>query len=154
MNDENGHINHTLVKAPYIRLIEELHSENFDVVKLWDIRLTQPNADFIEIEAIHSLEHCFLFLLPNLLEGYINIHPYGCRTGFELVTIGDKSKADIIESFRGCLMEIGNLTEVPWANIRECGNYREHSIEKAKSRADEMLKYYDEWSVVFDEPAD
>lgn len=89
MNDttiESFTLDHSKVKAPYVRLISEQTGPAGDVISNYDVRLTQPNVQEIPTGAIHTLEHLLALYLRPQLEGYIDCSPYGCRTGFHLLT--------------------------------------------------------------------
>ncbi len=44
---ESFELDHTIVKAPYVRLIGEETGPKGDVISNYDIRLVQPNEDSI-----------------------------------------------------------------------------------------------------------
>lgn len=56
MNVESFNLDHTKVKAPYIRVAGYKEGKVDQVVK-YDIRFTQPNVEQMPMRAMHTLEH-------------------------------------------------------------------------------------------------
>ena len=46
---ESFELDHTIVKAPYVRLIGEETGPKGDIISNYDIRLVQPNEDSIRL---------------------------------------------------------------------------------------------------------
>ena len=82
---ESFTLDHTKVKAPYVRVAGYERHRLGSVVQKFDLRFLQPNADAIPTAALHTLEHLLAFGLREELEGVIDISPMGCRTGFYLI---------------------------------------------------------------------
>ena len=54
-------------------------------VTTWDIRFVKPNTPpFLEMPAVHTIEHLFATFVRNsaFSEQIIDFGPMGCRTGF------------------------------------------------------------------------
>ena len=79
---ESFKLDHTKVKAPYIRKCCELKGTNGDIVTKFDLRFLQPNEETFGTAAIHGLEHLLATYLRETLDGIIDLSPMGCRTGF------------------------------------------------------------------------
>lgn len=60
---ESFELDHTKVKAPYVRYINTQKGPNGDVISNYDIRLTQPNEEAIPTAALHTIEHMIAVLL-------------------------------------------------------------------------------------------
>ena len=132
-------LDHTKVKAPFIRKCTVYQGDMGDTVTKYDIRFTQPNEAELESAGIHTLEHLMATYMRNYMDGIIDLSPMGCRTGFYLTVWGspdtDHIKSVVIKS----LGDVINSDEVPAVNPIQCGNYRLHSLELAKSYAQAVL---------------
>lgn len=51
---ESFTLDHTKVKAPYVRLISEEKGPNGDIVSNFDVRLCQPNRQEIPTGVMHT----------------------------------------------------------------------------------------------------
>jgi S-ribosylhomocysteine lyase len=132
---ESFTLDHTAVKAPYVRLIGTETGLRGDVISNFDVRLVQPNEQEIPTAALHTIEHAIAGLLRDRIEGVIDISPFGCRTGFHLLMWGEPSVVDVVAAVRGSLTAIAEeLTEdeVPGVSAYSCGNYRDHSLHGAR----------------------
>ena len=92
---ESFTLDHTKVKAPYVRLISEEKGPNGDIVSNFDVRLCQPNRQEIPTGVMHTLEHLFALYLRPRISGYLDCSPFGCRTGFHLLAWGKHSSEDV-----------------------------------------------------------
>lgn len=140
---ESFTLDHTKVKAPYVRLISKEVGPKGDVVSNFDIRLTQPNQMFIPTGGMHTLEHLLALTLRPRLTGYLDCSPFGCRTGFHLLTWGEHSANEVANALKEALHEI--VEEIEWEDVpgtleKECGNYRDHSLFCAKEYAKQVLE--------------
>ena len=136
---ESFTLDHTKVKAPFIRKCTVYQGEKGDLVTKYDIRFTQPNEDEMQSDGIHTLEHLMATYMREYLEGIIDLSPMGCRTGFYLTVWGDKSVAEIKNATEKALIQVTKATDVPAVNEVQCGNYRLHCLDKAKSYAKKVL---------------
>lgn len=139
---ESFTLDHTKVKAPYVRLITTETGPNGDVVSNFDLRLTQPNETAVPTAGLHTIEHLLASLLRDRLDGVIDCSPFGCRTGFHLITWGEHSTTEVAEALKGSLDEIANKVEwkdVPSVDKYSCGNYRDHSLFSAKEWSKKIL---------------
>ena len=140
---ESFELDHTLVKAPYIRLISEEVGPSGDVISNYDIRLVQPNENAIPTAGLHTIEHLFAKLIRERIDGMIDCSPFGCRTGFHMIMWGKHSTTEIAKVIKSSLEEIANVTsweDVPGTTIESCGNYKDHSLFTAKEWAKLILK--------------
>ncbi|MGM0214601.1 S-ribosylhomocysteine lyase [Enterococcus sp. AZ109] len=135
---ESFTLDHTKVKAPYVRLIAEEAGKKGDVIANYDLRFLQPNEKEMPTGAIHTLEHLLADLLRDRLDGIIDVSPFGCRTGFHLITWGVPSSTEVAKALTDVLTTIVNETkweDVQGVDIESCGNYRDHSLFGAKEYA-------------------
>ncbi len=139
---ESFTLDHTKVLAPYVRLITEETGQKGDVISNYDLRLVQPNADSIPTAGLHTIEHLLASLLRDRLTGVIDCSPFGCRTGFHLITWGKHSTTEVAQALKSSLEEIAYKTEwkdVPGTDIYSCGNYKDHSLFSAKEWSKKIL---------------
>jgi S-ribosylhomocysteine lyase len=80
-------LDHTRVRAPYVRLAVSTPAPRGDIISKFDLRLVQPNQAEVPTAPLHTIEH----LLAGYLRGalaetgageIIDASPMGCRTGF------------------------------------------------------------------------
>lgn len=135
VNVESFSLDHTKVKAPFVRKCEVKTGKKGDKVTKFDLRFMQPNEDFMDISSIHTLEHLLAGYMREVMEGIIDISPMGCRTGFYMITWDDVSVEKVIETLNYGLTKVIGSEEIPAANEIQCGNYRDHSLEGAKKIA-------------------
>ncbi|MCI5871614.1 S-ribosylhomocysteine lyase [Streptococcus sp.] len=140
---ESFELDHTIVKAPYIRLISEEFGPKGDVITNFDVRLVQPNADAIPTSGLHTIEHLLAKLIRQRMDGLIDCSPFGCRTGFHMIVWGQPTATDIAKVIKSSLEEIATKTtweDVPGTTIESCGNYKDHSLFSAKEWAKLILE--------------
>jgi S-ribosylhomocysteine lyase len=135
---ESFNLDHTKVTAPFVRLASKKTGEKGDVVTKFDIRFTQPNKEFMSTGEIHTLEHLAAENLRDELPSIIDFSPMGCRTGFYLTLFGDVDEAFIAPKMSTVLKKVAAWdisTPIPGNKAEECGNYKDHDVNAAKTRA-------------------
>lgn len=140
---ESFELDHTKVKAPYVRLITVEEGPKGDKISNFDLRLVQPNKNAIPTGGLHTIEHLLASLLRDRLDGVIDCSPFGCRTGFHLITWGEHTTTEVAKALRDSLKAIrDDITweDVPGTTIESCGNYRDHSLFSAKEWCNDILK--------------
>lgn len=140
---ESFELDHTIVKAPYVRLISEESGPKGDIITNFDIRLVQPNEDAIPTAGLHTIEHLLAQLIRERIDGLIDCSPFGCRTGFHMIMWGQPTANDIAQVIKASLEEIATVTsweDVPGTTIESCGNYKDHSLFSAKEWAKLILE--------------
>ena len=100
---ESFQLDHTKVKAPYVRYIDTQTGPNGDVISNYDLRLVQPNENAIPTGGLHTIEHTIAVLLRERIDGYIDCSPFGCRTGFHLLTWGEHSTEEVARALKEAL---------------------------------------------------
>lgn len=136
---EFGHIDHRAVKAPYLRVADAQMGPEGGVAVLYDLRLSQPNAEILPADALHSLEHCFLWLLPDLLPGFLGVGPMGCQTGLYLTTAYPVGRPLMTKAVVSALKRITQLDEVPYHSEALCGMAKNHDLAGAKAVAHKVV---------------
>ena len=140
---ESFELDHTAVKAPYVRLISEEKGPKGDVITNFDIRLVQPNHNSMDTAGLHTIEHLLAKLIRQRMDGMIDCSPFGCRTGFHMIVWGQPTSTDIAKVIKDSLEEIAHVTkweDVPGTTIESCGNYKDHSLFSAKEWAKLILE--------------
>ena len=121
-------------------------------ITTYDLRTRIPNADdFMDHITMHSLEHMFATYVRNSDMGgdVIYFGPMGCRTGFYLL-VRNADNARVLETVKSVLRTIADDADVMFGNTRkECGNYRELSLDSAKVECRRYLAALEEREQTF-----
>ena len=116
-------------------------SDQKDGVVTYDLRFCRPNAGgYLSVRTIHTVEHLFAAGIRSgvLGESVLYFGPMGCRTGFYLL-IKDTGFESVLAEVKRVLDFITNFSgKIPGASEKECGNFRNHDLARAKQ---ECLKY-------------
>lgn len=111
-------------------------------VTTYDMRTRKPNmGDYMDNITMHSLEHMFATYVRNSDIGadVIYFGPMGCRTGFYLL-VSNADNAEVLAVVKTVLKKIAfEATEMFGDSRIECGNYRELSLDAAKTEAKRYL---------------
>ena len=126
---ESFELDHTKVKAPFVRKCTVLTGDMGDVVTKFDIRFTQPNVSEMQSEGIHTLEHLLATYLRDTDEAFaskiIDISPMGCRTGFYMTIWGEWEPAVIADEVNKALKLVADA-----AYERNDGEEKEQDSEQ------------------------
>ena len=121
----------------------------------YDLRTRKPNCgDYMDNITMHSVEHMFATYVRNseIGEKVIYFGPMGCRTGFYLL-VRDVEPSKVADIVRKTLVNIINHGGEMFGNTRkECGNYKELSLEAAKVEAKRYLEFIPEGKSDFSYP--
>lgn len=147
MNVESFNLDHTKVKAPYVRVADRKELPGGDVLIKYDVRFAQPNQQHLDMPAIHSLEHLTAELMRNHTDKLIDFSPMGCQTGFYALILGVEMP-EFLQILEATLQDIIAATEVPAANEVQCGWGANHSLVDAQSAARNFLASRAEWEEV------
>ena len=113
-------------------------------VTTYDMRTRRPNnpeGDYMDNLTMHSLEHMFATYIRNSGIGadVIYFGPMGCRTGFYLL-VRNADNSVVLSAVMDTLKRISEHSgEMFGASRKECGNYRELSLDAAKLEAKRFL---------------
>ncbi len=105
-----------------------------DVVT-YDLRTRTPNAgDYMDDLTIHSVEHMLATFMRNGEIGseVVYFGPMGCRTGFYLLVRDSVKPENVRIALIEALKNTEEAGEMFGASRKECGNYRELSLDAAK----------------------
>lgn len=104
-------------------------------VTTFDLRTRTPNGgDYMDDLTMHSVEHMAATFLRNseISDKVIYFGPMGCQTGFYLLT-RDLAPEKVLEVLKYCLYKITVYDgEMFGASRKECGNYKNLSLDAAK----------------------
>ena len=104
-------------------------------ITTYDLRTRKPNAgDYMDNLTMHSVEHMFATYIRNssIGDSVIYFGPMGCRTGFYLL-VRDQAPETVLAEIQAVLAAIvAHDGEMFGASRKECGNYRELSLDAAK----------------------
>lgn len=143
---ESFTMDHTKVKAPFVRKCGKIITQKGDIISKFDLRFTQPNKEIMPTGAVHGLEHLLAGFIREELSDVVDISPMGCRTGFYLILVGDRQEDEILKAWINSLKKVIESNEIPAANEIQCGNYRDLSLfgakEYAKSVLSKLIKKY------------
>lgn len=149
MNVESFNLDHTKVKAPYIRKVTTIEGEHGDVIRKYDIRFCQPNKEYMNMPGLHALEHLLAENIRNHIDNVVDLSPMGCQTGFYLMLMNQDSDDLVYKAVENTLKDVIVATEIPADNEVQCGNAASHDLEDAKKIAKKMLDKKDEWHEIF-----
>lgn len=144
---ESFKVNHDILqKGMYISRID-------GDITTYDIRMKRPNNeenDYLSNAEMHTFEHLFATYVRNTeySENIIYVGPMGCRTGFYFLVRDKISHEQALNLFKDSLNFIKDFKgKIPGTNKIECGNYKEHDLNGAKSIAEDMAKVLENWTV-------
>lgn len=124
-------------------------------ITTYDLRTRIPNADdYMDSVTMHSMEHMFATYVRNSDIGASVIYfgPMGCRTGFYLLVRGLDNGTVLREVKKVLGLIAAHGGEMFGATRKECGNYRELSVESAKTEAKRYLENLEKREQTFEYP--
>ena len=129
-------VNHDYIdEGIYISRIDE-------DITTYDMRTRKPNmGDYMDNLTMHSVEHMFATYIRNsdIADRVIYFGPMGCQTGFYLLVRATPCEVvlnSVIETLEKIITHDGDM---PGAKREECGNYKNLSLEAAKTEAKRYL---------------
>ncbi|MCK6539609.1 MAG: S-ribosylhomocysteine lyase [Anaerolineales bacterium] len=144
-----GELDHRLLKAPHVKLRAATQGPTGGVVYAVDLRINQPNSTFLSSTEMHSFEHFLLWGFQKYMpQNFISVGLMGCQTGFYLILFNEGRAGAIMDAYEKILNDILAAGEVPYANIAQCGNYKNHSLEMAQALARRVLDAKANWRQV------
>lgn len=138
---ESFDLDHTKVRAPYVRIAGVKHTPKGDTITKYDLRLTQPNQEAIDSSTLHTLEHLLAGYLRDHLQDVLDVSPMGCRTGMYMAVIAEPAAEQVRVAFEQALKDVASHGEtIPGVSELECGNFRDHNLQTAKEVAHKVLE--------------
>lgn len=119
-------------------------------ITTYDIRMAVPNSgNYLENDGLHTFEHLFATFMrsSNWAENVIYVGPMGCRTGFYLLMRNTPNEIaiDLVKKAMDFIADFSG--DIPGATEKECGNYKDHDLKKAKNYAKLMRKVLENYSL-------
>jgi S-ribosylhomocysteine lyase len=144
-----GELDHRRLKAPHVKLRSLREGPGGDAVYCVDLRINQPNTVFLSSTEMHSFEHFLLWGFQKYMPAqFLSVGLMGCQTGFYLVLFNEGRAEQICTVYESILGDVLKASEVPYANIQQCGNHRNHSLEAAQKLARRVLDGKSNWRQV------
>ncbi len=144
-----GELDHRKLKAPHVKLRAATPGATGDIVYSVDLRINEPNSVFLSSTEMHSFEHFLLWGFQKYLpQNFISIGLMGCQTGFYLILFNEGRAGVIRDTYEAILKDVLVASEVPYANIAQCGNYKNHSLEMAQALARRILGAKTNWNKI------
>ncbi len=139
-------VDHTKMPAPAVRVAKTMKTPSNDTITVFDLRFCRPNEDVLSSEGIHTLEHLYAGFMREHLNGdgveIIDISPMGCRTGFYMSLLGTPDELRVAKAWKESMediLKVEKQDDIPELNVYQCGTYKMHSLEDAKSIANNIL---------------
>ena len=139
-------VDHTIMPAPAVRRAKGMKTPSGDDITVFDLRFVRPNEEILSSEGIHTLEHLFAGFMREHLNSsdteIIDLSPMGCRTGFYMSLLGSPSEERVATAWEASMkdvLEVKEQSDIPELNIYQCGTYKMHSLDDAKSIATAIL---------------
>ena len=130
-------VNHNVLKPGFY--ISRIDGD----ITTYDLRTRIPNAgDYMDNATMHSVEHMIATYIRNsdISDDVIYFGPMGCQTGFYLVVRNQKPTV-VLEYLKDVIKKtLDHEGEVFGASAKECGNYRNLSLDAAKK---ELTTYFE-----------
>ncbi|MGL4858423.1 MAG: S-ribosylhomocysteine lyase [Enterobacteriaceae bacterium] len=140
-------VDHTIMKAPAVRIAKTMQTPHGDSITVFDLRFTRPNHERLPERGVHTLEHLFAGFIRDHLNGngveIIDVSPMGCRTGFYMSLIGEPDEARVARAWEAAMRDVQAVTDqnkIPELNIYQCGSYEMHSLTEAQEIASTVLQ--------------
>lgn len=124
-------------------------------ITTYDLRTRKPNnGHYMDNITMHSVEHMLATYLRNseIKDSVIYFGPMGCQTGFYLL-VRNADNEKVLEVLKKCLQDTLEYEgKVFGAERKECGNYKNLSLDAAKKECEEYLSVLNskEWSFAYD----
>ncbi|MBQ7363191.1 MAG: S-ribosylhomocysteine lyase [Clostridia bacterium] len=112
-------------------------------VTTYDMRTRVPNkGDYMDNLTMHSVEHLFATYVRNsaIADRVIYFGPMGCQTGFYLLVRDADNSETLAVVFDTLEKIIAHTGDMPGAERRECGNYRNLDVESARRECKRYLE--------------
>ena len=139
-------IDHRAMTPPSLRITQQASGPAGDQISTWDLRLAQPNVSHVGMPVVHSIEHFLGTYLRQMADFVILAAPMGCQTGFYVVTVGMNDFDTLERLIASALEAVLEATEVPLANVKQCGWAENHTLVGAQRLAQWLLDRRSTWA--------
>jgi len=141
-------VDHKIMNAPAVRVAKTMKTPGGDTITVFDLRFNKPNVDMMGEKGIHTLEHLFAGFIRTHLNAndveIIDVSPMGCRTGFYMSVIGTPDEKRVADAWMKAMqdvLDVEKMEDIPELNEYQCGTYKMHSLEEAKSIAKNIIDH-------------
>ena len=139
----------------YVSRVDRIGAEK---ITTFDLRMTSPNEEPVMNTAeMHTMEHLAATCLrnePNWKSKVIYFGPMGCQTGFYLL-VRNAENENVLSVVKDVLRSIiAHDGEMFGAVRRECGNYKNLSLDAAKAECRRYLESLGKAKHRFDYPTE
>ncbi len=139
-------VDHTIMPAPAVRRAKGMQTPSGDNLTVFDLRFYKPNKEKMTTEGAHTLEHLFAGFMRDHLNSdkveIIDLSPMGCQTGFYMSLIGEPDEETVAEAWEASMkdvLDVKSQNDIPELNVYQCGTYKMHSLQDAKTIANDVL---------------
>ncbi|MEN8147935.1 MAG: S-ribosylhomocysteine lyase [Campylobacterota bacterium] len=139
-------VDHTIMPAPAVRRAKGMQTPSGDNLTVFDLRFYKPNKAKMTTEGAHTLEHLFAGFMREHLNSdtveIIDLSPMGCQTGFYMSLIGEPEEETVAKAWEESMKDVLNVksqNDIPELNVYQCGTYKMHSLQDAKTIANHVL---------------
>ena len=139
-------VDHTIMPAPAVRRAKGMKTPSGDKLTVFDLRFYKPNKAKMTTEGAHTLEHLFAGFMREHLNTdaveIIDLSPMGCQTGFYMSLIGEPAEETVAKAWEASMkdvLDVKSQNDIPELNLYQCGTYKMHSLQDAKSIAQDVL---------------
>jgi len=139
-------VDHTIMPAPAVRRAKGMKTPSGDDITVFDLRFVRPNEEILSSEGIHTLEHLFAGFMREHLNSsdteIIDLSPMGCRTGFYMSLLGNPKAKQVAKAWKKSMEDVLGVKsekDIPELNLYQCGTYKMHSLDDAKSIAANVI---------------
>lgn len=125
-------------------------------VTTYDLRTRKPNCgDYMDNLTMHSVEHMLATFLRNsqLKDDIIYFGPMGCQTGFYLL-VRNADNNIVLTTLIEALKNTETAPRMFGAERKECGNYKNLSIEAARAEAKKFRAELESRQQTFEYPTE
>ncbi|MBQ2775490.1 MAG: S-ribosylhomocysteine lyase [Clostridia bacterium] len=125
-------------------------------VTTYDLRTRKPNCgDYMDNLTMHSVEHMLATFLRNsqLKDDIIYFGPMGCQTGFYLL-VRNADNNIVLTTLIEALKNTETAPQMFGAERKECGNYKNLSIEAARAEAKKFRAELESRQQTFEYPTE
>jgi len=139
-------VDHTKMIAPAVRVAKTMSTPSGDDITVFDLRFCVPNENMLSAKGIHTLEHLFAGFMRDHLNAkdveIIDLSPMGCRTGFYMSLLGNPKAKTVAKAWKKSMEDVLGVKsekDIPELNLYQCGTYKMHSLDDAKSIAKNVI---------------
>lgn len=124
-------------------------------ITTYDLRTRRPNCgNYMDDLTMHSVEHMLATYLRSgeIGDKIIYFGPMGCQTGFYLL-VRDAENGEVLGALKSALRHtIEHEGEIFGKSRKECGNYKNLSLNAAKLECERYLEVISSDRITFEYP--